>query len=207
MAPRQVGRVASLVAGSYGILMFAGLATVWSGADFRGPEPGDPWPFRQGRVEIGVQAGGGASVQHDPRSGSVFALLPRVGYILHEFENGLPGSVQIAVQPTYLTVFQGSTAYVGGVAGLLKYNIRTETRMTPFLQLGAGVAGATRRTPSLGGYFNFILQAGVGVQYAINDRYTFNVEWLYQHLSNADLYRSNLGLNTSVVLVGVSAFY
>lgn len=189
------------------ILISLGFASAWAGERIQGQDPAEPWPFRKGRVEIGLQAGGGLSLQDEPRSGTVFALLPRVGYVLYEAESGARGSLEIAAQPSYLTVFQGPTSHVWGLATLLKYNIRTGTRVIPFVELGAGVSLATRRTASLGSNFNFILQAGVGLQYTISDQYVLHFQWLYQHLSNANLYPDNLGLNTGTFLLGASWLY
>ena len=85
------------------------------------------WSFGEGRVEVGVQVGGGVSLEHEPRSAGVFAVMPRLGYVFSELEHGLPGSFEIVAQPSYLTVFQQDTAHVGGVAALLKYNFLTKS--------------------------------------------------------------------------------
>jgi opacity protein-like surface antigen len=156
---------------------------------------------------MGVQGGGGVALQHDPRSASVFTVMPRVGYVFYEPERGLPGSFEIVVQPSYLTAFQKRTAHVGGVASLLKYNLRTGTNFTPFAEGGAGISYATIKVPRHGTNFNFILQIGVGLQYAISDRHAVSFQWLYHHLSNADTSSHNPGLNTSLFLLGFSTLY
>ena len=72
------------------------------------------------------------------------------------------------------------------------------------MEAGAGVTYASRDVPSKGSQFSFSLQAGVGVQYALSERGTVNLAWLYHHLSNADLYSRNVGLNTGLFLLGIS---
>jgi len=203
---KEVRRIALAILALGGIWSWTGLAPAWCEEAFREPAQ-DGWLFRDGRMEVGVQTGGGVALQHDPRSASIFALLPRLGYVVYEVEHGLPGSLELVAQPNYLTVFQQDTAHVFGLAGLLKYNFRTDTRFTPFAEMGAGVSYATLRVPRAGSHFNFILEAGVGLQYALSDRYVLSFEWLYNHLSNADIYPSNPGINNSLFLLGFSAFY
>jgi hypothetical protein len=184
--------------------MSMGFASAWAGEDLQSQDPADVWAFRQDRVTIGLHAGGGVTLQHEPQAGEVFVVLPRVGYILHELRDGVRGSLEIVAQPSYLAVFQEHTAHIWGLTALLKYNIKTDTRLTPFVEVGAGVSIAANRVSRLGSDFNFILQAAAGLQYAISDRYAVQFQYLFQHLSNADLYPSNLGLNTGSFLLGVS---
>ncbi len=205
-----MARIAVLVGVACVVWLLTGLSTAWAGEPLREQaERDDGWLFGKGRVEVGIQLGGGVALQHDPRSASVFTVLPRVGYVFHEVQRDhvLPGSFEIALQPSYLTVFQKRTAHVGGLASLLKYNFRTGTNFTPFLEAGAGVSYATIKVPRGGTNFNFILQTGVGLQYAISDRHALSFQWLYHHLSNADTSTHNPGLNTSLFLLGFSTVY
>jgi opacity protein-like surface antigen len=55
-----------------------------------------------------------------------------------------------------------------------------------------------------GSHFNFVLQAGLGFQYAVGDRNTLDLEWRYNHLSNANLCTANYSLNGSLFLLGFS---
>ena len=210
MRATGIARIAVLLAAACGVLAWAGLSTAASGeGPGEPPEPERAWLFRQGRLELGLQMGGGLALQHEPRDASVFAVLPRVGYVFYEVPRDfyVPGSFEVVLQPSYLTVFQDRTAHVGGLASLLKYNFRTGTNFTPFLEAGAGVSLATIRVPREGTTFNFILQTGVGLQYAISDRHVLSFQWLYHHLSNADTGDHNLGLNTSLFLLGFSTLY
>lgn len=207
MCARRTRWLALFLLAAFGILPARGSALASSEEGAAAPASQSPWPFRTGRFEVGMQTGGGVALQHDPRSASVFALLPRLGYVFYEVERGLPGSVEVVAQPSYLTVFERGTAHVGGLAALLRYNFRTGTRFTPFAEAGAGASYASLRVPNHGSRFNFILETGVGLQYTISDRYALSFEWLYHHLSNADIYVSNPGLNTSLFLLGFSILY
>jgi opacity protein-like surface antigen len=141
------------------------------------------------------------------RDATGFALLPRLGYVFAQQEHFLPGSFEIVIEPTYLTVFQHQTAHVGGLAALLKYNFRTGTRWTPYLVGGAGVSFASHRLPHGGTSFNFLPEGGLGLQYALTPRWLLGGEWRFQHFSNAGISSSNPGLNLSLFLLGVSVVY
>lgn len=208
MSAAQVRRFLVFLVTTGGILLAPNFASAASDLSFREQGPREHWPFEKGRIEVGVQTGGGITLQSDSRSGTAFALLPRVGYIFHEITSGLPpSSLEIVAQPLYLRVFQDQAAHVGGLAFLLKHNFLTRTKFTPFVNIGAGGTYTTHHTASLGSHFNFALQAGVGVQYAIGDRHVLSFEWLYQHLSNAYIYERNPGLDLGLFLLGFSALY
>jgi opacity protein-like surface antigen len=207
MRTREVRRVALALLLVAGIWSWIGPVPAWCEEAFREPASQNGWLFREGRFEVGAMAGGGVSLQHEPRSGTVVALLPRVGYVVREMTIGLPGSVEIVAQPGYQILFQDRTAHVGSLSVLLKYNIRTRTDFTPYLELGGGGSYSSTRTGSLGSRFNFSLQAGGGLQYALSDRHALSFAWIYQHLSNAGMYHANPGLNAGLFLLGFSMFY
>ncbi|HWU39715.1 MAG TPA: acyloxyacyl hydrolase, partial [Candidatus Acidoferrum sp.] len=141
------------------------------------------------------------------REATEFALLPRIGYVFAEQGHVLPGSFEIVGEPTFLTVFQHQTVYVGGLAALLKYNIRTGTRWTPYLVGGGGLSFASHRLPHGGTNFNFMPEGGLGLQYALSPRSLLGVEWRFQHFSNANISPPNPSLNMSLFLLGYSVLY
>jgi opacity protein-like surface antigen len=165
------------------------------------------WSFTPGRIELGVQIGGGFSLAGTTRETTEFAFLPRLGYVFAQQEYFLPGSFEIVGEPTYLTVFQHQTVHVGGLAALLKYNVRTGSRWIPYLVGGVGVSFASHRVPHHGTSFNFTPEGGLGLQYAVTPRSLLGVEWHLQHLSNARTSSWDAGLNLSLFLLGFSVVY
>ncbi len=152
--------------------------------------------------------GGGFSLEPEHRGASLFMLLPRIGYVFFEQGAILPGSLGIVAEAGYFTVFQGRTAHMWSLAGLLKYNLWTGTRVTPFLEVGAGISYATTRVPPAGTNFNFMPTAGIGLQYAVGQRTTLDVKWRYHHFSNADISPArNPGIDTSSFLIGFTYQY
>lgn len=154
-----------------GILGWVLPPTAWAQTPLPEQAEQDQWSFRPGAIELGAQIGGGFSLANMTRDATGFALLPRLGYVFAQQEHFLPGSFEIVIEPTYLTVFQHQTVHVGGLAALLKYNFRTGTRWTPYLVGGAGVSFASHRLPHGGTSFNFLLEGGLGLQYALTPRW------------------------------------
>ncbi len=189
--------------------ILAGLLASSAYAQARLPDEGeqDRRAFAPGRIELGAQVGGGFSLAENTREATEFALLPRIGYVFAEQGHFLPGSFEIMGEPTFLTVFQHQTVYVGGLAALLKYNIRTGTRWTPYLVGGGGVSFASHRLPHGGTNFNFMPEGGLGLQYALSSRSLLGVEWRFQHFSNANISPPNPSLNMSLFLLGYSVLY
>jgi len=184
------------------VVLAGGLSSsAWAQTRLSEAEEQDRWLFAPGRIELGAQIGGGWSLDEKNREATEFALLPRLGYVFAEQGHVLPGSFEIVGEPTFLTVFQHQTVYVGGLAALLKYNIRTGTRWTPYLVGGAGLSFASHTN------FNFMPEGGLGLQYALSHRSLLGVEWRFQHFSNADISPPNPSLNISLFLFGYSVLY
>jgi opacity protein-like surface antigen len=198
--------IAGMVMG-VGILSWMLPSTAWAQARLSEEAEQDRWSFSPGRIELGVQLGGSFSLAESTRDATAFAVLPRLGYVFAEQAHLLPGSFEIVGEPTYLTVFQHQTVHVGGLAALLKYNVRTGTRWTPYLEGGAGLSFASHRVPHDGTSFNFLPEGGLGLQYALTPRSLLGVEWRLQHFSNAGISSANAGLNLSLFLIGFSVVY
>ena len=190
-----------------GILVGGLPFSAWAQARLPEEAEREQWSFSPGTFELGVLIGGGFSLAETSREATEFAVLPRIGYVLVQQEHFLPGSVELVGEPFYLTVFQHQTVHAGGFAALLKYNVRTGTRWTPYLVGGAGLSFASHRLPHSGTNFNFMPEGGLGLQYAITRRSLIGAEWRFQHFSNADISPPNPSLNMSLFLLGYSVVY
>lgn len=103
--------------------------------------------------------------------------------------------------------FHPTGDYLVGLTPHLRYNFATGTRWVPFFDLGAGVTGTDIRNGDLGGWFQFNLQAGAGVNYFFRNNAALSLEARYLHLSNARLSTPNLGLNSILFLAGLNWFF
>ena len=174
------------------------------------PQPAShaDWPLARGRVELGGLLGGGVNIDSQPEPVTLLSVFLRAGYVFLQQEALVPGSLEIVAEPGYLAVFEGKTANVGSLAALFKYNIRTGTRLVPFVEGGGGVSYASQRIPQQPGgtNFNFVLEAGVGLHYLLGDRAGLTAEWRYHHFSNGGIEPPNPSLNSSLFLIGFSIF-
>ena len=98
-------------------------------------------------------------------------------------------------------------AYFVGAGPHLRYNFATGCHLVPFIDLGAGVTATDIREPDLSTTFEFNLQAGGGVHYFLREDLALTAQWRFIHFSNAGIKYTNLGVNSSTFLLGVSWFF
>jgi hypothetical protein len=115
---------------------------------------------------------------------------------------GLRGQAQVLLEYTADPVTRNFGHYVTGPSVLLRYNFfqHTDSRFVPYLQAGAGlVLNDAYHVPEqrlIGGPVEFLLQAQLGCHYFLNASWSLDAEGGYQHISNADLYDRNVGVNS-----------
>lgn len=110
--------------------------------------------------------------------------------VIHSVRSGTHGSVEFGLG---LPVFT--------------YYLDTGTRFAPYIEGGLGLLYTDLRGYHLGGHFSFMENIGVGASYFLRENMAFNAMWRYRHISNANLYNDNAGLDSGVVLVGLSYFF
>jgi hypothetical protein len=155
-------------------------------------------PIPEGRPpEWGVAAGYGftAHVNRGRSQEHVFLLEPGVGF-------RLSGRLEYLVEAHFARYFTPE----GYMLGLLPLGGRLSIghgRILPYASIGAGF-GWTDLTEldEIDRRFNFLLQASLGVRGALPGGQAWTLEVRWDHISNANTVRPNLGLNCIVVLAG-----
>ena len=173
------------------------------------PEEG----FRAGTWHLGLM--GGYSIIHKIFQGRIanvhFApLLPQIGYTLTDVHGPYPvrGSLELILEPTFLVTTSPSTTFGEGASFLFRYNFVTGTRWVPFFDLGMGILHWNLRLPTiLGTQFNFMLQTGPGLHYFATDHLAITGQVRLHHISNGGIDSPNIGVNSTVYLLGVSYFF
>lgn len=175
------------------------------------------WPrgvgngFRDDTYHAGLSLGGGLGAtilgsqrEHDLALGQVTA-----GWIFTELladDRWWRGNWELRGE-----IFGGSqiepTRYLAGITPALRYHIATGTRVVPFVQGGAGVGATDIRQEDLSTTFEFNLMAGAGINIFVTDTTSIGVEYRLFHLSNAGIESPNTGVNTHMVLAGVSWWF
>ncbi len=178
--------------------------------------------LKKGTIEWGFMTGYGLSNSLGASRAGIdfFTLLPKVGYVFIELQGKPPlkGSLEVIAEaaPVLLAfesspAFGSQTIYGGGLTALLRYDLRTGTRILPFVEGGAGLLVSTPQSRDplsqfRASQFNFTLQIGAGLRYLLSKRVSLNLEYRFHHISDAHITEKNPGLNSDFVLLGLSLF-
>jgi lipid A 3-O-deacylase len=194
------------------------LALLWlaaSAAERSAQAVGYPTPFRSGQQSVGIIAGHRLALPIGGSSGSniqelrFLYLAPRWGIGLSDPMGGnswYRGNVELLIEGTFLYCFEPKNGIAGGITPLIRYIFLADERVIPFAQLGAGILALDFNLRRQADGFNFTPQAGLGIQYIVSERAAFTGEWRYLHISNAGIHERNAGINSSLVLLGVTLF-
>jgi hypothetical protein len=107
--------------------------------------------------------------------------------------------------PVNLAVDRNGRAMTGGnILGCWKFTSLRE--YLPYLFAGGGIFYVDLGMPGMGSRLDFSYQGGVGIQYFITRETALNLEYRYQHVSNANIASPNEGLNASRIHLGITAY-
>src|SRR5690349_11237732 len=120
----------------------------------------------------------------------------------------LRGNFELAGEGFGSAIFQGPGGYIAGITLWGRYNfVRPDWRFVPFVQVGAGLTATDINRGVVGQTFQFNLDIGIGTRYFLAGHWSVNLECRYQHVSNANTGKHNLGINAIGPLLGVSYFF
>jgi hypothetical protein len=137
------------------------------------------------------------------------ALVPRWGLVLTPrlYEaSWLSGNLEALVEGALLVAWEPSGGVAGGVSFGFRYNFLSFERMVPFVEIGVGLLGLDFDLESQADGLAFTPQAGAGLHLWLSSRAALTAQWRFHHISNADLYDDNVGINDSLFLVGATFF-
>lgn len=105
-----------------------------------------------------------------------------------------------------------TTLHYSALAGLSPLGFRYDftglkNRLVPYTSLSLGMVYLDVPREVQGTKYNFIINAALGAQYFITDKWTINAECRFLHLSNAGIKEPNRGQNYILGLVGISRYF
>ncbi len=164
----------------------------------------------RGATELQVWTAGGHSVAGGRGSTGIWDVGLRYGWVLTDAHGPglLKGRFEYALDavPLYLIFQPANTAYGAGLNPVnLKWNFAKRGRFAPYIELGGGVLFTTHDVPSRTSTVNFTPSAAFGTHF-LGERMAWTLAGRYLHISNAGLSRSNSGINTFEVRLGVGKF-
>jgi hypothetical protein len=164
-----------------------------------------------GTVDFGVGAALLTSHQTHPDTETLtgFAGLAHVGYVAtgEKGTGWLQGQLELLLEPTLIHLGDDESATLGGAVGLARWIFTGTGPLRPFVEGGVGVVGGQADFRQTNCDVNFIIEGGPGVLVFVAPRVALTAGYRFQHLSNSGICSKNLGLNSSVVHVGLSYFF
>jgi hypothetical protein len=173
------------------------------------------------------------SEAEDPASRIGYGLALGYGYAVAPRENQRGRDVQdvrsVAVEPSLQlplrTFGDGSRWYHGRLDGLLQVSLLVELEprsgtaaggvvalryllgeaghLRPYVEGGLGVGNLDFDLESQDDGFSFFVHTALGVRYPVSERFGLLASVLWQHVSNANIHRPNLGIDTVGFRVGL----
>lgn len=119
-----------------------------------------------------------------------------------------PGLLQFIIEPFVSCVYSSRANAEIGNNFVFKIGLLNENkRFQPFLKFGVGLIYLTYHYKYQATQFNFTEFAGLGAHYFFRKNTALTLEYRYRHISNANLRRPNLGINSNMGLLGISYFF
>jgi hypothetical protein len=174
-------------------------------------------PFSKGNVELELLGGG--------ESSSLFpgARRPKITFLEGDVRVGLivsdtigcsfyRGDFEILLDGFAAGITDGPGNWLVGGRVFGRYNfIQPGARVVPYLQVSAGALGndiyRDHTQKIIGGGFEFTTGVSMGVRFLISRHFGVLLEGGYQHISNADIYPHNAGLNALGAQAGLFYFF
>ena len=171
-------------------------------------------PIPGGTFELGVA--GGVSISHDVNRkislDTVYGwdVLPHLGWVLTD-EHGQPllrGNLEILLEPMYVHL-HASTQNVDlyGFAGYFRWLFTGTGALRPYLEAGGGALYGQTKLRETTCDYNFLLVPGAGLHMFFTEKAALTLGYRFQHVSNGHRCSPNLGLNSSLVTIGLDYYF
>jgi hypothetical protein len=117
------------------------------------------------------------------------------------------GALNWQLEAGFASILNHDGEYLLGVSPLLfQYKfLNSNRKWAPNILLGAGVASTNWENAAereLGGKFQFLLHAGAGLEYFL-DQWSYSINYRLFHVSNAGTHSPNVGLNGHTFNLGI----
>ena len=171
--------------------------------------------FEKGAEEWGLALGHGlglgiwGSDGEDAEDVRFVGLVPRYGVGLSDpvaADAWYRGNLELLLEGALWVAYAPKGGFIGGASAMLRYNLLSWRRCVPFVELGVGVAYLEQELESQSDGLSFTPQGGVGLHWWLSPRASLTASWRLHHLSNAGIGDDNVGINDSLLLVGLSYF-
>lgn len=119
------------------------------------------------------------------------------------------GQVILGAELVYVEFREPVVTHGVGFTPRIKYSFTALDRLRPYTEFAGGPfwTDLANKIPEQSTELNFILTAGFGASYFLTNQAAVNVGYRFHHFSNGGTRIPNLGINSSLPLVGFSFLY
>jgi hypothetical protein len=153
-----------------------------------------------GSWEAGLQAAYNFGIT---KNAQMVTFFPRLGRVMKIFDGPAPGILTFGVEGMFSYIYETTENMELGGGLLLRYRMAF-LHVQPYAELEGGMLYEGLRHFSLGSNVLFTCQGAVGLQFPIWDRIGLNAGYRFRHISNAGQSPSNPGLNSNLLIAGVT---
>ena len=153
-----------------------------------------------GSYEAGLQAAYSFALGSNAQMVTFF---PRVSRVMTVLDGSAPGVVTFGVEGMFSRIFEPSHAMELGGGLLLRYRL-AYPHVQPYAELEGGMLYSDLRHFDLGSRVLFTAQAAVGLQVPLGGGFAATAGYRFRHISNAGQSRSNPGLNSNLLIAGLT---
>jgi lipid A 3-O-deacylase len=155
-----------------------------------------------------------ASWMHDHGKFNYAQTNVRIGWMANDPKESKyfgRGNFEFLFEFTNSIIFDGAGSYLRGFTLLCRYNwLLSNPKWVSYIQIGGGAvvndAYKDRSQSEIGQSVEFTAQGSIGLRRFIGKKWTFDVEAMYHHISNAGLSDRNRGINAFGGFLGVTYF-
>lgn len=153
-----------------------------------------------GSWEAGLQAAYSFGITNNAQMVTFF---PRLGRVMTILGGPAPGIVTFGIEGMFSYIYETSENMELGGGLLLRYRMAFP-HVQPYAELEGGMLYEGLRHFSLGSNVLFTCQGAVGLQFPIWEQLAVTAGYRFRHISNAGQSVSNPGLNSNLLIAGVS---
>jgi lipid A 3-O-deacylase len=162
--------------------------------------------------EIGTGSGyGWGTLKTEPTNLVVYPAFVRIAFNINSFAGieGHQSTLQLALEPFVNSITDPDTGVETGLGIGLRYVHELSGPAALFTEASVAPMYLSIKTTEQGmAGFNFLLQAGAGLQYKITGRTALFAGYRFRHISHAGLSdRPNAGINSNAIVAGLSWLY
>jgi opacity protein-like surface antigen len=114
---------------------------------------------------------------------------------------------EFEIEPFASFVASPDTNAEGGINLLVKYGRFVTEKICLYIEGGTGFIYLSQHTREQGTQFNFADYAGGGAHYFIKDNLAVNIGYRFRHISNCSIDSPNKGIDSNMLIAGISWFY